>query len=115
MEKSEKSSLRQKADKIKELRCKNLITVLEKPNDIKNIGAVIRNINALGVEKLYIIDTKERLPEDWQKMRETKSLVKTSVSAVKRSFIKTFKSTEECIKHLEKNNVSSIVTSPHIK
>ena len=51
-----KSNLRIKADKAKELMCKNLIAVLEEPSDIKNIGTVIRNINALGVEKLYIVD-----------------------------------------------------------
>ena len=54
----EKSTLRKRADEIKEGRCKNLIAVLEKPSMIKNIGTVIRNINALGVEKLYIVDNK---------------------------------------------------------
>jgi len=110
-----KSSLRKRADKIKEGRCKNLIAVLEKPSMIKNIGTVIRNINALGVEKLYIIDNKKQLPDDWQKMRETKSLLNPSVSAIKWSFVKTFESTEECIEHLNMNRFTSIVTSPHIK
>jgi len=110
-----KSSLRKRADKIKEHRCKNLIAVLEEPNMIKNIGTVIRNINALGVEKLYVIDSQERLPEDWQDMRERRSLIKPSVSAIKWSFVKTFKSTQECIDHLNKNRFTSVVTSPHIK
>lgn len=98
-----KSPLREKADKIKALRCKNLIAVLEEPTDIRNIGAAVRNINALGVEKLYIIDSRGLLPDDWQEMRERKSLIGTSASAIKWSFVKTFKSTEECIKHLKKN------------
>lgn len=110
-----KSSLRQKADSIKEFRCKNLIAVLEEPNDHKNIGRTIRNINALGVEKLYIVDSRNKLPEDWQEMRERKSLSKTSVSAVKWTFIKRFDSTEECIRHLTKNRFVSVVTSPHLK
>ena len=54
----EKSSLRKRADKIKEFRCKNLIVVLEDPKDPNNVGTVIRNINALGAEKLYLIDIK---------------------------------------------------------
>lgn len=111
----EKSSLRQRADSIKEFRCKNLIAVLEEPNDYKNIGRTIRNINALGVEKLYIVDSRNKLPKDWQEMRERKSLSKTSVSAVKWTFIKRFESTEECIKHLTKNRFVSVVTSPHLK
>lgn len=110
-----KSSLRKRADKVKTLRCKNLIAVLEEPNDIKNIGMTIRNINALGVEKLYVIDHLERLPKDWHKMREKKSLLGTSVSAIKWTFVKTFKSTEECIEHLRKNRFISVATSPHIK
>jgi len=110
-----KSSLRIKADEVKDLRCKNLIAVLEEPTDIKNIGTVVRNINALGVEKLYIVDGKKRLPEEWEEMRERKSLLKPSVSAIKWSFVKTFSSTEECIEHLERNRFTSIVTSPHTK
>jgi len=112
---TEKSSLRKRADEIKEHRCKNLIAVLEEPNMLKNMGTVIRNINALGVEKLYVVDSKGRLPNDWQEMRERRSLIKPSVSAIKWSFVKTFKSTQECIDHLNKNRFTSIVTSPHIK
>ena len=110
-----KSSLRQRADRIKEGRCKNLIAVLEEPSDPKNIGTVIRNINALGVEKLYIVDKKGVIPDKWEDMRERKKLLDTSVSAVKWTFVKKFKTTEECMDHLDKNNFVSIVTSPHIK
>jgi tRNA (guanosine-2'-O-)-methyltransferase len=52
--KKSKPSLRAKADKIKSFRCKNLIVVIEYPNDLRNIGTVIRNVNALGVEKAYL-------------------------------------------------------------
>ena len=72
-----KPSVRKRAEEIKDYRCKNLIAVLENPNDIKNIGTVIRNVNALGVEKAYIVDSRKALPDDWQEMRETKSLSKT--------------------------------------
>jgi len=115
MEENPKTSLRQRADKIKPFRCKNLIAVLEEPNDIKNIGTVIRNVNALGVEKTYIIDSRKALPDDWQVMRTRTSLQKTSVSAIQWSYVKRFDSTEECIAHLEKNRYLSVVTSPHVK
>ena len=111
----DKSSLWQKVDKIKEFRCKNLIAVIERPNEIKNIGTVIRNVNALGVEKVYVVDSNGLLPDDWQEMRERPSLSKTSASAVKWSFVKRFNDTESCIEHLEKNGFVSIVTSPHMK
>ena len=114
-EKSEKSSARKRADEIKEFQCKNLIAVIEDPSNIKNIGTVVRNVNALGVEKVYVVDSRNSLPDDWQEMRETKTLSKTSVSAIKWSFVKRFNSTEECIEHLQKNNFVSFVTSPHIK
>jgi len=110
-----KSTKRQRADAVKPYRCKNLIAVIEDPHDIKNIGTIIRNVNALGVEKTYIVDPRRHLPDDWQDMRERKSLSSTSVSAIKWSFVKRFDSTEACLQHLEKNRFVSIVTSPHVK
>ena len=110
-----KSSARIRADRIREYRCKNLIAVIEDPKDVKNIGTVVRNVNALGVDKTYIIDPKRSLSDDWKEMRERNSLTKTSVSAIKWSFVKRFDSTEDCIAHLQKNRFISIVTSPHVK
>ncbi|RUO38649.1 rRNA methyltransferase [Aliidiomarina shirensis] len=110
-----KSDIRKRADEIKPYRCKNLIAVLEYPMDIKNIGTVIRNVNALGVEKTYIVDPRNALPEGWEEMRERKSLFKTSVSAINWSFVKRFDSTELCLEHLAKNRFTSVVTSPHVK
>ncbi len=112
---AEKSDVRKRADEIKPYRCKNLIAVLEYPMDMKNIGTVIRNVNALGVEKTYIVDPQNSLPDDWQDMRARKSLSKTSVSAIKWSFVKRFDSTAQCLEHLAKNRFTSIVTSPHVK
>lgn len=109
------TSLRQRANAIKPYRCKNLIAVLENPTDIKNIGTVIRNVNALGVEKTYIVDSRHALPDDWEEMRKRKSLSDTSVSAIKWSFVKRFDSTQACFDHLEKNRFTSVVTSPYVK
>lgn len=113
--KKSKPTLRARADKIREYRCKNLIAVIENPVDLVNIGTIIRNVNALGVEKTYIVDSRKSLPNDWQEMRERKTLLSTSVSAIKWSFVKRFDTTEQCLDHLEKNRFVSIVTSPHIK
>ena len=110
-----KKSVRRRADEIKPFRCKNLVAVLENPTDVKNIGTVIRNVNALGVEKVYVVDPRRSLPDDWQDLRDRKSVSKTSVSAVKWTFVKRFDSTDECFDHLEKNGFKSIVTSPHVK
>ncbi len=117
MEEEAKSrkSVRERADEIKSFRCKNLIAVLENPTDVKNIGTVIRNVNALGVEKAYVVDPRRALPDDWQRLRYQKSISKTSVSAVKWTFVKRFDSTNECFDHLEKLGFTSIVTSPHVK
>jgi tRNA (guanosine-2'-O-)-methyltransferase len=114
-QKRSKPSVRARADAIRQFVCKNLIAVIEDPSDIKNIGTVIRNVNALGVEKVYVVDPRKALADDWQEMREKPSLSKPSVSAVKWSFVKRFDSTDDCFDHLEKNNFHSIVTSPHVK
>lgn len=110
-----KSTARQRADQIAQFRCKNLIAVIENPTELRNIGTVIRNVNAMGVEKVYVVDPRGSLPDEWQEMRERKSLNKTSVSAVKWSFVKRFESTDACFDHLEARNFISIVTSPHVK
>jgi tRNA (guanosine-2'-O-)-methyltransferase len=110
-----KRSLRKRANAVKEFRCKNLVAVLENPTDVKNIGTVIRNVNALGVEKIYVVDPRRSLPDDWQDLRERRAVSKTSVSAVKWTFLKRFDSTDECFDHLEGNGFRSIVTSPHVK
>ena len=94
--------LRTRINAVKKDRCKNLIAVLEEPSDPKNIGAVIRNINALGVEKLYIVDTNNNVPDNWEDMRNKRTLLKSSVGAIKWTFVKKFKSTQECMDHLEK-------------
>ncbi|MEM7744994.1 MAG: RNA methyltransferase [Pseudomonadota bacterium] len=114
-DKKPRLSVRERADAIKPFRCKNLVAVIEDPADIKNIGTVIRNVNALGVEKAYVVDPRGALPDDWQDMRERTKLSKTSVSAVKWTFVKRFESTAACLEHLEKNGFVSIVTSPHVK
>ena len=67
------------------------------------------------MEKTYIVDSRKSLPDDWQDMRERRSLSKTSVSAIKWSFVKRFDSTEDCLEHLEKKRFVSIATSPHVK
>jgi tRNA (guanosine-2'-O-)-methyltransferase len=117
MEESKKSkpSLRARADKIKDFRCKNLIAVIEEPDDIRNLGTIIRNVNALGVEKAYVVSSKNWLPDDWQDMRSRSKLHAVSASAIKWSFVKKFTTTEDCLTHLQKNGFISIVTSPHTK
>lgn len=110
-----KKTVRVRADAIKQFRCKNLIAVIENPHDMKNIGTVVRNVNAMGVEKVYVVDSRRLLSDDWQELRDEKALSKTSVSAVKWTFVKRFDSTDGCFDYLESKNFRSIVTSPHVK
>ncbi len=113
--KKSKPSLRARADKVRDFRCKNLIAVIEQPSDLRNIGTIIRNVNALGVEKAYVVTDQNSLPDDWQEMRGRSKLSAISASAIKWSFVRKFKDTESCLAHLEKNGFISVVTSPHTK
>ena len=110
-----KPSVRTRADAIRAFRCKNLIAVIENPTDIGNIGTIIRNVNAMGVEKAYIVDPRRALPNDWEDLRTNRPYSKTSASAVKWTFVKRFDSTDACFDYLEAKNFKSIVTSPHVK
>jgi tRNA G18 (ribose-2'-O)-methylase SpoU len=51
----QKRPARQRADQLRDFRCKNLIVVIEEPENPRNIGTVIRNVNALGAEKVYVV------------------------------------------------------------
>ena len=110
-----KPTLRARADKVKDFRCKNLIAVIEHPDDIRNIGTIIRNVNALGVEKVYVVTNRKLLPDEWEEMRTEPKLSAISASAIKWSFVKKFEDTESCMDHLEKSGFVSVVTSPHMK
>ena len=113
--KKSKPSLRARANRIKDFRCKNLIAVIEQPEDLRNIRTIIRNVNALGVEKAYVVTNQKLLPDDWQEMRSRPKLNAPSASAIKWSFVRKFEDTESCLAHLEKKGFVSIVTSPHTK
>jgi tRNA (guanosine-2'-O-)-methyltransferase len=111
-----RSNLRDKANASTKQRCNTLICVLENPSNIQNVGAIIRNINALGVAKLYVVDGKNIFQgKSWKEIRDSSSMRETSVSAIKWTFIKTFKTSLECFNHLNNNNFVSVGTSPHIK
>lgn len=112
---TEKRSARRRADAIHDFRCKNLVVVIENPANPRNLGTVIRNVNAFGAEKVYVIDPRHVLSDDWNELRNDPLLSKPSVSAVKWTFVKRFDSTEDCLAHLEQNHFVSIVTSPHRK
>ena len=107
--------IRRRADAVKPFRCKHTIAVLEAPRDILNLGAVIRNVDALGIEKVYVVDPDNKLPDDWEEIRSRKSLAKTSSSASNWVFVKRFDSTADCHAHLKLRNFHSVVTSPHRK
>jgi tRNA (guanosine-2'-O-)-methyltransferase len=62
-----------------------------------------------------VVDPRRSLPDDWQDLRERRSVSKVSVSAVKWTFVRRFDSTEDCFAHLERKGFTSIVTSPHVK
>jgi tRNA (guanosine-2'-O-)-methyltransferase len=113
--KKPRPNVRKRADAVKTFQCKHLIAVIENPTDVGNIGTVIRNVNALGVEKVYVVDTSRALPDNWQDARERRKLNLVSASAVKWTFVKRFDTTDACFDHLEGQNFRSIVTSPHVK
>lgn len=110
-----KTTLRQRADKSKKFRCKNLIAVLEDPKTIENIGSTIRNADAFGVEKVYVISNRNLLPKKWEEMRERDKLNKISASAIKWKYVKVFSDSKSCIDYLNQKGFTSVVTSPHIK
>jgi len=108
-------SVRVKANLAKKTACKNLIAVLENPKTIENIGSTLRNLDAFGVEKLYVVDGNHLLPLKWNEMRTRNSLNKISASAIKWKFVRVFQNTSFCIDYLRQKSFTSVATSPHTK
>ena len=90
-----------------------LIAVLENPNYIINIGHVIRNVNALGVDQLFVVDGLHRLEDDLEVLRKRKTLLKHSSGAVQFTRIRRFDTAQQCLDYLSQNGFLSIGTSPH--
>ena len=107
------SSLRKKANHASSLRCDTLICVIENPSNIENIGTVLRNIDALGISKLYVINQAAKMKQKYKDIQST--LKRVSVSADRWVYVHPFATTLECVAHLVKNNYISLGTSPHIK
>ncbi len=108
-------AIRERIRKIKHLRNRYFICVLENPTDIVNIGSAIRNIPAFGVEKLYVIGGAKNILHDFESSRTNKHLTNISVGANKWVYVKYFNSVSECISHLRKNLYTIAVTSSHEK
>ncbi len=108
-------SIRQKIKKIKHLRSKYFICVLENPKDSNNLASAIRNVCALGVEKIYVIGGYNGIPKSFDEFRNNSHLSKISVGASKWTFVKHFETTSECISYLRKNLYTIAVTSPHLQ
>lgn len=106
-------SLRLKLNEVKKNKCKNLIAVLENPMYTGNLGAIIRNINALGATKVYIVDSKGKLPQNWQKMRKWREIIHSSAWSIKRTYVKVFKNSQECMNYINQKGYVNIATSPH--
>lgn len=108
-------SIRERIKKVKPLRNRYLICVLENPKFSVNLASTIRNVSALGIEKIYVIGGYNSIPKSFEESRNNKTLQVSSVGASKWTFIKHFQTTEECINHLRKNWYKIAITSPHIK
>lgn len=106
------SSLRIKANNAKINRCNTLVCVLENPKNKQNLAAVMRNIDSLGIGKLYVVDGYNLLKKDYKKQRDLKLC---SASANKWIYVRKFQTNIECLEYLKLKKYISFCTSPHIQ
>lgn len=106
--------IRDKIKQIKHLQNKYFICVLEKPKDVVNIAATIRNISAFGVEKLYVIGGGN-IVKDFETSRNHKGLSNLSVGSNKWVYVKQFDTAADCIAALRNERYAIAVTSSHMK
>ncbi|MBD0333802.1 MAG: RNA methyltransferase [Chitinophagaceae bacterium] len=92
----------QKIEAVLSRRQNDLTVVLENVFDPHNISAVMRSCDAVGVQEIYVVNTKIPLHKKWGK--------KSSSSAAKWLTIHQFTDAEECFKEL-RNRYSTILTT----
>lgn len=104
--------VRQRLDHIAEHQWSNIIAVLEDPNDIRNIGSVIRNVNALGIGQLYVISDRTFVPDTIEEMRNRNSYHFFSAAAIHWTNVRVFRTTPDCFSELDSLGFTSVATSP---
>jgi tRNA (guanosine-2'-O-)-methyltransferase len=109
--------VRERANRAKLLRCNTLICVLENPIDDSNIGAVIRNIDALGIGKLYVVSTRfsQEIFSRKKCGKKNTKMHTISVSALKYVYVRVFTSSNECMQHLRQKKFISAATSSELR
>lgn len=119
------SSKRRNYERLKEMkkfRQKHMICVLENPDKWGNIGAVIRNVEAFGVGKLYIIGDGYKDRHSFSGRKSGAGIYGSdtyrhnygaAMGADKWIYVREFKDTKSCIDHLRKKHYKIAVTSPH--
>jgi tRNA G18 (ribose-2'-O)-methylase SpoU len=88
-----RDGIRARAKRAKQFRSRNLVCVLENPSYKNNIGGVLRNVDALGYTKLYIVDEKKWITE---KVIHETTMVSFSASANLWVYVVLFPSTQAC-------------------
>lgn len=72
----------------------NLTVILENVHDPHNISAVMRTCDAVGIQEVYVLNTKIEMPKKWGK--------RSSSSALKWLTILTYNNLDECISDVRK-------------
>ncbi len=108
----QRAGVRLLARHAKTYRCTTLVCVLENPSNPANVAAVMRNVDALGVGKLYIVTDRGRTSDA---IRNDSSLNNLSASASRRVYTQCFATTASCLEYLARKRYRNVVTSPHIK
>ena len=101
---------RRKALIAKASRCNGVVAVLENPSNSGNVGAVIRNANALGVRAVYVVTDKWKT---WNCLQKDRSVHNASTGSIKVQYARCFPSSESCLAHLAQRGYVSFGTSPH--
>ena len=60
------------------------------PSNLSNLGTIVRSANALGLLKVYVVDERNIIPNNYKKSKELNTI---TCGSVKWIFIKKFKNT----------------------
>ncbi len=91
-----------------------LIVVLENPHSVIQLSKMVESVIRLGADRLYVVDNRKPLPDDWKVFYYEQSKLKSSSSNINSNLTKRFNGTHECFDELLKKGFVSIAATTSI-
>lgn len=92
-------------------RNRELVVIIENPHSVIKFNDLVQNVIRLGATRIYIVDNRKPLSDDWKTFYLEQSDLKASNPDFVTNLSRRFDSSEECLKELVDNSFVSVGTT----